>query len=411
VIGPRRGFDVAYRPLFAAGAVHAVVFVGLWFALVEARRAGAVPLLAPAIPPAWIHAHMMIFGTLTLYIFGFLGTAFPRWVSAAPPTPPRILTWLVLLTVAQLALAAALVVGCVLVALAAALEAAAFLSLLSFLVVALRAGGPATRIQPPLVLAAVALAPVALSLDGVAVLLANPWLHAAAIEIALRGFLLLVVVGVCFRVVPFFTANVLGRPPAPQPEIMLIGWGGLAAARLAVSLAARAIPEATSLGAICDSGLALVLGWELFAWRPGRALRNPMIAVLYVGLGWIVLALAGSAVAGLVPELASPLELPVRHALAIGGFATLVIGMSTRVALGHRGRPIRADAWIVASFASIQLAALVRVALPLLGGVAPRAPVLAHWAALPWMAAFALWIARIGPVLISVPTAVVAPPR
>jgi uncharacterized protein involved in response to NO len=101
----------------------------------------------------------MIFGTLTFYIFGFLGTAFPRWVNAAPPPPQRILTWLALLIVAQLALAAGLVEGRILAVFAAALEAAAFLSLLSFLAGALRAGGLTTRIQPTLVLAAIALAP------------------------------------------------------------------------------------------------------------------------------------------------------------------------------------------------------------------------------------------------------------
>jgi uncharacterized protein involved in response to NO len=351
----------------------------------------------------------MTFGTLTFYVFGFLGTAFPRWVNAAPPRPRRVLTWFVLLVSAQLVLGTALLVGRVLIALCAVLEAAAFLSLLFFLVRALGAGGPSTRMQPLLVLSAVGLAPIALALDAAAILSVNPRLHAAAIEIALRGFLLLVVVGVAFRIVPFFTANVLGGPPAPRPQKTLVGWEGLAIARLALGLLARAVPEAAGLGAICDGGLAALLGWEFLAWRPGRALRNPMIAVLYVGLGWVALALAGSSASGLFPELAPRLELPVRHALAIGGFATLVLGMSTRVALGHGGCPIRADGWIIASFALIQLAALVRIVFPFLGGIAPLAPSLAHWAALPWMAAFMLWIARIGPVLAALPTAVEVP--
>lgn len=92
--------------------------------------------------------------------------------------------------------------GRLLVPLAATLEAAAFLSLLSFLAGARRAGGPATRIQPTLVLATLALAPVAVSLDAVAIFSVRPWLHAVAVEIALRGFLLLVVVDVAFRIIP-----------------------------------------------------------------------------------------------------------------------------------------------------------------------------------------------------------------
>jgi len=128
-----------------------------------------------------------------------------------------------------------------------------------------------------------------------------------------------------------------------------------------------------------------------------------MLAVLYAGLAWVVAALAGFAVAGLAPSLAPRLELSLRHALAVGGFATLVMGISTRVSLGHSGRPIVADGVLKASFVLIQLAALTRIALPWLSSVERGPASLAHVAALPWVAAFALWLLRVGPRLVRPP--------
>jgi uncharacterized protein involved in response to NO len=396
---PRSGLlGVPYRPLFGLGALDALLLVGLWFALAEARRRGLPFPAAAQVPPARVHAHSLFFGMFACYALGFLGTAFPRWIDAPPPTHRRVLGWLALLATAQLALVMGFVRLPLLLPLAAVLEVTAYADAIGFFARALRATRNPRRLQPALVLAALALAPVAAALDGAAFAGGAPRLHRAAVEIALRGHLLFLVAGVAQRIVPFFTANLLRRPYAPRPPWALAGWVGCGAVRLALALALdrSAGPWMAPFDAAMAGGLAL----ELRAWRPGPALRQPMMAILYLGLAWVALGLAASALAGLRPELAPLLELPVRHALAVGGFATLVLGMSTRVALGHRGRPIVADASLVLAFASIQLAALVRVALPLLGGVWSLAPVLSHWAALPWMLAFGIWLARLGPLLL-----------
>lgn len=390
---------VPYRPLFGAGALHALLLVGLWFALAEARRSGVPFPAAALVPPAWVHAHSLFFGMFACYILGFLGTAFPRWIDAAAPSPRRVLGWLALIVTAQLALVVGFVSLPCFLPVAAALEVAAYGDALAFFVRALRRTRNPRRLQPGLVLAALALAPLAATLDGAAFAGGPARLHRAAVELALRGHLLFLVAGVAQRIIPFFTANLLRRPYAPRPVRALALWVGLGLVRLGLALALD-----TSAGpwmAPLDAAMALGLALELRAWRPGRALRQPMMAILYLALAWVTLGLAASALAGARPELALLLELPIRHALAVGGFATLVLGMSTRVALGHRGRPIVADAFLVSAFASIQLAALVRVTLPLLGGVWSPAPVLSHWAALPWMLAFALWLIRLGPLLVS----------
>jgi uncharacterized protein involved in response to NO len=396
---PRFVLAAAYRPLFLAGAVHALLFVALWAALVESWR-GARPVpIAARCPVAWLHAHAMLFGTFPFYVFGFLGTAFPRWVGAPPPTSRRVASWLVLLGGGQTALLLGALLAPALLVSAFALELGAFASVLAFLAGALRRATGERRLQPVLVVFAVAIGAGALALDGAGLALPDARLHFAAVTVALHGWLLLLVGGVAQRIVPFFTASWLGRPPAARPASALAVWTGLGLLRVVLSLVAEAPRAVAGL----DAALSVLLVYELRAWRAGRAWREPMLAVLYVSLLWIAFALAGLAAAGLSPAHGPSFLTALRHALAIGGFATLVLGISTRVVLGHAGRPIVADAWILASFASLQLAALARVVLPWLSGVMQGPDSLAHLAALPWIAAFALWLWRMLPLLVGSP--------
>ncbi len=389
-------FSIGYRPLFPAGALHAVTVMLLWAFVVEARRTGAPLALAPDLAPATWHAHSLLFGTFAFYVFGFLGTAFPRWIDAPPPTSARLGLWLGLLAGAQTLLGVSLFAGGArLFALAASIEILAFVSLLATLGRMLAQSTHPRRAQPALVLAGVALAPIAVGLDAIAVLRADAALHAGAIALAMHGFLLLVVVGVAMRIVPFFTANVLRRPYTPRPPRLLTSWLLIALLRVALTIAA---PDAASRWiAALDALLGLTLAIEVAGWRPGRALREPMIAILYLGLGWVAFSLLLGVIECLRPDLAPLWLLPRRHALAVGGFATLVIGMSTRVALGHSGRPIHAGGALLCAFVAMQLAALLRVGMALAGGLFPTAPVFTHVAALPFALAFGLWLWRLAP--------------
>jgi len=64
----------AYRLLFPAGAVWAVVVALLWVA----AHAGAIALPSAMAPLAW-HQHEMLFGYLGAVIAGFLSAAIPNW--------------------------------------------------------------------------------------------------------------------------------------------------------------------------------------------------------------------------------------------------------------------------------------------------------------------------------------------
>jgi uncharacterized protein involved in response to NO len=85
------------------------------------------------------------------------------------------------------------------------------------------------------------------------------------------------------------------------------------------------------------------------------------------------------------------------HALTVGAIGALTLGMMTRTARGHTGRPLRADRWEIAAYVSVTAAAVTRVlvplALPTLYGTAVVAS-----AAL-WSAAYAIYAVRYWPVL------------
>ena len=85
------------------------------------------------------------------------------------------------------------------------------------------------------------------------------------------------------------------------------------------------------------------------------------------------------------------------HALTVGAIGGLVIGMMTRTARGHTGRPLRADGFEVACYVLVALAAVVRVFLPLVAPAMLLEAVLGS--AVLWSAGFALYAIRYWNVL------------
>lgn len=104
-------------------------------------------------------------------------------------------------------------------------------------------------------------------------------------------------------------------------------------------------------------------------------------AYAWLPLGFVLLALAQMGWVGVSAGV---------HALAVGATGGLIIGMATRTARGHTGRPLRASKAEVLAYALVMAAAMLRVVLPIL---APQWFVQALLAAaLAWSAAFAIYL-------------------
>jgi uncharacterized protein involved in response to NO len=132
---------------------------------------------------------------------------------------------------------------------------------------------------------------------------------------------------------------------------------------------------------------------RLALWQPWKTLRTPIVWILHAAYLWIPvhLALRACAELGQVPTSAAI------HALTVGAIGALVLGMMTRTARGHTGRPLAAGRAEVACYSLVLLAAIVRVFVPL---AAPEHTVAAIvCSAALWSAAFGVYAVRYWPVL------------
>jgi uncharacterized protein involved in response to NO len=230
--------------------------------------------------------------------------------------------------------------------------------------------------------------PLALMLLLLAV--ANGAFHLAALGLlnlpplkALHAGLALVVMIECVmagRVLPAFTLSA-------TPGLKLKPQARLAPATLATTalgLTAWVFAPPGLLPAVL-LGLAAVLhGCRLWGWQPLVTRGRPILWVLHAAYAWVPVGLALLALAqlGWLGVSAGV------HALTVGATGGLIIGMVTRTARGHTGRPLRTSRAEVGAYALVLAAALLRTLAPLV--MAPTVPLVA--AALAWSSAFVIYL-------------------
>jgi uncharacterized protein involved in response to NO len=200
-----------------------------------------------------------------------------------------------------------------------------------------------------------------------------------ALDVAL--FIVAIMAG---RVIPMFTNNGVPGAAASRRVWLERSALGLVLALVAVDLFQLTGPAVVVLASAACAAHA----WRWALWQPWRVRRVPMVWVLHLAYLWVPLHFALRALAelSLVPASAGI------HALTVGAVGGLVIGMMTRTARGHTGRPLRADRFDIACYVLVLLAGVVRVALPLLvpGGMLQAVMVSAFL----WSAGFALYALR-----------------
>lgn len=137
---------------------------------------------------------------------------------------------------------------------------------------------------------------------------------------------------------------------------------------------------------------ALVNGWRLHAWRGWKASGEPLIWILHFAMAWIVVALLLKA---MTPWLALSPSVWM-HAMGAGAGGTLILGVMTRVAVGHTGRPMRLPRLAIWIYIAVITAGAVRV-------IAAFVPQLAYPAltvsAVAWVVAFLLFVLIYWPIL------------
>ncbi len=367
-------WDLGFRPFYLLAAALALLSVPLW----ALQFSGLMPA-AYLRGPAW-HAHEMVFGYALAVIVGFLFTAGRNW--SGRPTP----TGRALMALAALWLAARVAVLTPYAGVAAALNMAMPWAAAWGLWRALHAGGNRRNyfFVALLVLMGVAAGVFHLGQMGLITLPGGLGLP-VALDVVL--FMIAVMTG---RVVPMFSNN--GVPGMQARREEPVERSALATVLILAALDAAGVGGATLAAALVAA--AVVHAWRWWLWQPWMSLRNPLVWVLHAAYAWLPvhLLLRTGAVLGWWAGG------PATHALTVGLIGMITLGMITRTALGHTGRPLRAGPFERLAYAALLSAALVRVFLPLLWPAALVAS--AQVSAGLWATAFALYLWHYTPMLL-----------
>ena len=328
-------------------------------------------------PNLW-HAHEMLFGFVPAAIAGFLLTAMTNWTGAPPLRGLSLLLLATLWLAARVAmwLADELPYG-----LAAGLDVVFLLVLAAYVGRILYRAGQASRngflVAILAVLTAINLG-MHLQLAGYGAGPARLWAGLALDVIAV----LMVVIG--GRITPAFTANWLrmrGMDPGLVRRSTTLDWAAFVST--AALIPADLIHGWPAVAGAVALLAAAVNGIRLGGWAGFRTIPEPLLWILHLGYAWIVVALALKGLAAFAgPAVGSTWV----HAMGAGAIGTLVLGVMTRVALGHTGRPLRLPRGAAVLYGLVTLAALVRIAVPWLPPEAYLPALLVS--GLAWVAAF-----------------------
>ncbi|MDD5030986.1 MAG: NnrS family protein, partial [Rhodoferax sp.] len=309
---------LGFRPFYLAAALAAAVLVPLWLMM----YLGHAPF-DPAVPALLWHAHEMLFGFATTVIIGFLMTAGKNWTGLATPRGP------LLGALALLWLAARLAALGTSVWVYAALDVA-LLPIIAIIFTRLLLRAKNHRNLPLaglLLLLASANGAFHLSANGVLAISPLTPLYAG---LALITMIECVIAG---RVIPAFTM-------AANPGLRLVA--SVTLERLALGLSALGLllwvvapPNALTAAILLAASAAHAT--RLLGWRTALTLKKPILWILHAAYAWVPVGLVLLAAAQL-GWVATSVGV---HALALGATGGLIIGMMTRTARGHTGRPLQ----------------------------------------------------------------------
>lgn len=358
---------LGFRPFYLGTALLACLAVPLWIAIFLGRI--QVPL--PMSPLLW-HAHEMLFGFAAGVVVGFLLTAVKAWTGLETARGPLLGALALLWLAARLAsLVAPYAVYATLDMLLLPAVAAVLLRVL------IKAGN---KRNIPLICLLLLMAAANLVFHlSVLGIVAVPAVSALYAELAL---ILMVVSVITGRVVPMFTRNVTPGLVINMPRKFELSL--LAVTAVTLALWVFAAPAPVVLVASLAAGVMHAV--RLWKWHPQVTFKRPILWILHASYAWLPLGFVLLALAQLgwvVPSLAV-------HAFAVGVIGGLIIGMVTRTARGHTGRPLQPSRGEVVAYALVMLAAVLRVLVP---AVQPAWYAYAlEGAACLWAIAFAIYL-------------------
>lgn len=338
-------FALGFRSFFLLAAVSAPLLITLWLL----KLTGTITFSNYYSATGW-HAHEMLFGYTAAVIAGFLLTAAGNWTGIK-----MIHGWrLAILSIIFLAGRFAPFITDLPHWIIASVDAI-FLPLVAVILAApiIRAKQWSNLIFIPILLAMTA-ANLSVHLSALEVIDINIVLGSRAM-VYLVIFLIIVMGG---RVIPFFTERgVEGVTVKKWTAIEHLSVTSILL--VAISDLFFGLGDITGYLALFTAMINLI---RLYGWYSNRIWYVPLVWVLHTAYAWIIVGfiLKGLMIFDLSQSAFS------YHAFTVGGIGIMTLGMMARVSLGHTGRTMQVNRWIVLSFIMLNVAAIVRVILPML---------------------------------------------
>jgi len=210
-------------------------------------------------------------------------------------------------------------------------------------------------------------------------------------------FLMPILLTVSHRMIPFFSSRVLDNYVIVRPYWIL--WLMLACSITHGLLHLADLPQYSW---VVDIPLALCALYLSIRWGLLRSFQISLLAVLHISFAWLSISMllhGLQSVFILFPESNLwAMGMAPLHALVIGYFASMVLGMASRVTLGHSGRPLELDRFTWQLFIGFQSVAVARMLPDMIPALNRYAPELYIIAGLIWLLSFTLWAARYIPI-------------
>lgn len=374
-------FSYGFRPFFLLTGLYAVIAVAVWLLILIS---GTWPV--GSLPPYLWHGHEMIFGFVAAAIAGFLLTAVPSWTAQ-----PAIAGW----PLAGLALIwiAGRVVMAFHVTLPPVITAIVDLAFFPFLGLLLTPALLRGKVRNMVFLLFLASLFVANLVFHIAVGRGDLPLASLGLLLGVNTILLIVTI-IGGRIVPAFTLGAMRSKDSSFTIRQLPALDHAAIFSILVLLIIDLVWPYTNIAGWMALLAAVIHAVRFARWKSLHTVDEAIVWILHAGYAWVVIGLALKGIYLLTDSIFSSAWL---HAFTTGAFATMMMGVMTRAALGHTGRPLVAPPLIVTAYVLISLAAIIRVT----GPVFPAGYIYGlAISGLLWIGAFSLFLIIYTPILI-----------
>lgn len=337
---------IGFRPFFLLGSITGSLLILYW----------SIHFFTGNLPgnyfdPISWHAHEMIYGFTVSIIAGFLLTASANWTGTKPLEGKKLKVLFGLWLLGRLTISLSIL----------EVPINPFIYLISDI---LFIPGLVLALAPPLisakklhntqfllVLALLTLGNLLMHLSALGII--NSTYTAKGIYLGLNLILLILIV-ISGRVVPFFTKNAIPGIEIKKFEAV----EHLTILSTCVFVLLDFFQQEGSYTGWVALLAAAINFIRMLGWRSWKLNGNPLLWILHLGYFWIVIGFLLVFLSDIFSLLPRSVAI---HAFTAGAMGIFILGMMSRVSLGHSGRPLKLAKGFVFSYLFLTLAGVIRV--------------------------------------------------